>query len=373
MIVTNTADTGEICKGDLAYLNFEFTKGTAPWEITLSKNGIPITFPLYSNSITIPQSLYTYETPYDIISLKDAKGCNREPLNGYPFDKEFKIIANPLPIAELYTKDRFLCNDGSTTEMIFTVSNGNPGYSVSYSVGLENNLISINTNSPISINSNQIGIWKITEVIDRKGCLANEKGEKITINLNPTPVASFDAYPQPTDINNPFVNFIDNSSGHINAVWDFNNFSNNDTIANNLSLTHEFSTIADTHLVTLNIISDSGCVNVITKEIFITEAFTCYIPSSFTPNNDLFNDHFLPIIQGVNGYKLSIYNRAGDVLFKTTKFTDTYCMFGCDEAWDGKANNSDEYVTEGQYAYSINIIDFQGKERSFQGTITLIR
>ena len=373
MIVTSTADTGEICKGNLAYINFEFTKGTAPWEVTLSKNGIPITLPLYSNSITIPQSLYTYETPYDIISLKDAKGCNREPLNGYPFNKDFKIIANPLPIAELYTTDRFLCNDGSTTEMIFTVNSGNPGYSVNYSVGLENKFLSINTNSPISINSNQIGIWKITEVIDSKGCRANEKGEKITINLNPTPVASFDAYPQPTDVNNPFVNFIDNSSGHINAVWDFNNYTANDTIVNNLILTHEFMAIADTHFVSLNIISDSGCVSSITKEIFINKAFTCYIPSSFTPNNDLFNDHFLPIIQGVNGYKLSIYNRAGDEIFETSKFTDTYCMFGCDEAWDGKAKNSDEYVTEGQYAYSINIIDFQGKERSFQGTITVIR
>jgi gliding motility-associated-like protein len=373
MIVTSTADTGEICKGNLAYINFEFTEGTAPWQVTLSKNGIPITLPSYSNSITIPQSLYTYETPYDIISLKDAKGCNREPLNGYPFNKDFKIIANPLPIAELYTTDRFLCNDGSTTEMIFKVNNGNPGYSVNYSVGLENKFLSINTNSPISINSNQIGIWKITEVMDSKGCLANEKGEKITINLNPTPIASFDAYPQPTDINNPFVNFIDNSSGHINAVWDFNNYNDNDTIANNLILTHEFMDIADTHFVSLNIISDSGCVSSITKEIFVNKAFTCYVPSSFTPNNDLFNDHFLPIIQGVNEYKLSIYNRAGDEIFETSKFTDTYCMWGCDEAWDGKANNSDNYVTEGQYAYRIKIIDFQGKERSFHGTVTLIR
>ena len=43
-------------------------------------------------------------------------------------------------------------------------------------------------------------------------------------------------------------------------------------------------------------------------------------------------------------------------------------MFGCDEAWDGKAYNSDKYVTEGQYAYSINIIDFQGNTRKGSST-----
>ena len=367
MIVTSTADTSELCKGDLAYINFEFTNGTAPWEVTFSKNGIPLTLPLYSSSITIPQSLYSYNTTYDIISLKDAKGCNKD-----PFDKNFNIIANPLPVGELYSKDRFLCDDGSTTEMMFTINSGNPRYSVSYSIGVENKLLNINTNSPFVLNTNQTGIWKITEVIDSKGCIANDVGEEIIISLNPSPVAKFDAYPQPTDVNNPFVNFIDNSTGHINAIWDFNNFAN-DTIANNSRFIHEFNAIADTHFVSLNIISDSGCVSSITQTIFINEAFSCFIPTSFTPNNDLFNDYFLPIIRGVKEYKLSIYNRIGDNIFETNKFTDTYCMFGCDEAWDGKEKNSTKFVTGGNYVYNIDVIDFNGKERSFQGSITLIR
>ncbi|MGY8951628.1 MAG: hypothetical protein ACKVJW_07570, partial [Flavobacteriales bacterium] len=215
MIVTSTADTGEICQGDLAYINFEFTNGTAPWEVTFIKNGIPIILPPYNNSITIPQSLYTYNTSYDIISLKDAKGCNKD-----PFDKDFEIISNPLPIAELYTDDRFICDDGSTTEMMFTINSGSPAYNVSYSIGLENKFLNINTNStPLSLSTSQSGIWQITEVVDSKGCIADDKGDEITISLNPSPVASFVAYPQPTDVNNPFVNFIDNSIGHSNAVW----------------------------------------------------------------------------------------------------------------------------------------------------------
>jgi gliding motility-associated-like protein len=369
MIVTSTADTGEICQGDLAYINFEFTNGTAPWEVTFIKNGIPIILPPYNNSITIPQSLYTYNTSYDIISLKDAKGCNKD-----PFDKDFEIIANPLPIAELYTDDRFICDDGSTTEMMFTINSGTPAYNVSYSIGLENNFLNINTNStPLALNTNRAGIWQITEVVDSKGCIADEKGNKITISLNPSPFASFVAYPQPTDVNNPFVNFIDNSIGHSNAVWNFYDNITNDTIINNLKFIHEFSAIADTHLVTLNIISDSGCVSSITQSIFINEAFSCFIPSGFTPNNDLYNDHFLPITRGVTDYKLSIYDRLGSRVFETNKYTDMYCMYGCDQAWDGKINNSSEYAPTGNYVYNIVIIDFNGKERVFDGTVNLIR
>ena len=28
-------------------------------------------------------------------------------------------------------------------------------------------------------------------------------------------------------------------------------------------------------------------------------------------------------------------------------------MYGCDQAWDGKVNNSSEYATAGNYVYSI--------------------
>ena len=368
MIVTSTADTGEVCQGDLAYINFEFTNGTAPWEVTFTKNLIPIILPPYNNSITIPQSLYDYNTSYDIISLKDAKGCNKD-----PFDKDFDIISNPLPIVELHTDDRFICDDGSTTEMIFTVNSGNPPYDVSYSVGLDNQFLSINSNSFSTLNTNQSGIWQITEVVDNKGCIADEKGEKIIIVLNPSPAASFVAYPNPTDVINPFVNFIDNSTEHINAVWNFYNNVTNDTLVNNSRFIHEFSATPDTHFVTLNIISDSGCVSSITDSIVITEAFSCFIPNSFTPNNDLFNDYFLPITRGAKEYKLSIYDRLGARVFETNKFTDQYCMNGCEQAWDGKVNTGTEYATTGDYIYSIVVIDFNGKERFLDGTIILIR
>ena len=107
--------------------------------------------------------------------------------------------------------------------------------------------------------------------------------------------------------------------------------------------------------------------------MIIHEAFSCFIPDAFSPNNDLNNDYFVPIVNGVNKFKLEIYDRQGNRMFSTDKFSNNYCMFGCEEAWNGKINNSEEYATIGVYVYKIEIIDYNGKERNFEGEITLMR
>jgi len=38
-----------------------------------------------------------------------------------------------------------------------------------------------------------------------------------------------------------------------------------------------------------------------------------------------------------------------------------------------KANNGTVYATAGYYVYNIILVDFRGKERTFQGGVSLIR
>ena len=45
---------------------------------------------------------------------------------------------------------------------------------------------------------------------------------------------------------------------------------------------------------------------------------------ALTPNNDLYNDYFLPIVNGVLEYELSIYNREGQRIFKSNEFSNDY-------------------------------------------------
>jgi gliding motility-associated-like protein len=94
----------------------------------------------------------------------------------------------------------------------------------------------------------------------------------------------------------------------------------------------------------------------------------CYIdiPNTFTPNGDGTNDYFLPrnlLSLGVTSFKLSIFNRWGQEIFKTTN-TDG-------RGWDGKFNDTPQ--PEGVYVYVIDVTFRNGQSRHYQGNVTLLR
>ena len=122
----------------------------------------------------------------------------------------------------------------------------------------------------------------------------------------------------------------------------------------------------------LQIESDSGCISTAYQTIIIDPDFLVYIPEGFTPNNDLKNDYYQPIVSGVESYEFSIYNRYGQRIFMTNDYSNVYCNDGCSSAWDGLMNNGD-YAAVGNYTYTMIVFDLNGKERTFQGNISLMR
>ena len=77
-----------------------------------------------------------------------------------------------------------------------------------------------------------------------------------------------------------------------------------------------------------------------------------------------FNDLFLPIVSGITEYEFSIYDRAGKRIFQTNK---------TNVGWQGKADNSGDFLPAGAYIYSLIITDFNGKLRTYEGSVRLIR
>ena len=105
----------------------------------------------------------------------------------------------------------------------------------------------------------------------------------------------------------------------------------------------------------------------------MNKSFSIYIPDAFSPNNDLKNDHYMPIVDGTKSFEFSIYNRFGQKVFSSDIPCNFYCFSGCESAWNGKFENSDEYAPAGHYAYSIIAKDINGKKYTYEGTLTLIR
>ncbi|HEY0059391.1 MAG TPA: gliding motility-associated C-terminal domain-containing protein, partial [Flavisolibacter sp.] len=88
-----------------------------------------------------------------------------------------------------------------------------------------------------------------------------------------------------------------------------------------------------------------------------------YIPTAFTPNNDGSNDNFRPGIFGnLLHYRLTIFNRWGNVVFQSTD---------AKRGWDGKVNG--ELQPSSVFVW---ICDYQleGIERKAEkGSLVLIR
>jgi gliding motility-associated-like protein len=103
-----------------------------------------------------------------------------------------------------------------------------------------------------------------------------------------------------------------------------------------------------------------GCSNMACTDASVS---TVYIPNTFTPNKDGLNDLFMPIVREVCNYKLAVYNRWGEEIFRSNDAT---------EAWDGLYKN--EESPEGIYLYKLELNNkLNGKPYKYTGTVNLIR
>ena len=94
-----------------------------------------------------------------------------------------------------------------------------------------------------------------------------------------------------------------------------------------------------------------------------SEPCQLYVPNAFTPNNDGINDKFYPLTGcSFEHYEFLIYNKWGELIFKTTNQTDK---------WDGKFKGED--CSSDVYVYLITYkFPFQQTKNAY-GTITLLR
>jgi gliding motility-associated-like protein len=82
----------------------------------------------------------------------------------------------------------------------------------------------------------------------------------------------------------------------------------------------------------------------------------------FTPNNDLKNDRFKPVLSFTPvEYKFIISNRQGKVLFETRDFL---------EDWDGSLNGDPQ--PQGVYLWFLKVTTPAGKNITRTGTVTII-
>lgn len=292
------------------------------------------------------------------------------------------------PISGLYTVTADVCSGQCVaTDDLNIVINPSPNISFSADVvnGCEPLLVTFNSSTTEVGNSciwdfgngvsttgcNQIettftsGIFNITlTVTSSDGCVSTETYTDY-ISVSELPIASYSYLPNPIDIENTEVNFTNLSTGGTSFEWDFGDQTSISNVENPI---HIFPEITGDYLTTLWVFGDNlECKDSATILIHIDDVLIYYIPNTFTPDGDLFNESFHPIFTSgfdVNNYHLIIFNRWGEILFES---------YDSSIGWDGTYANG-TLVNGGVYIWQVEFGNINSDERHLdRGHITVLK
>ena len=221
---------------------------------------------------------------------------------------------------------------------------------------------SINDCNTLSHTYTSSGCFPVSlTVTTNEGC-AGSFAIPNAVCIDGLPVADFITNPTEISTIDPRVYFINISQNATDYTW---NFGDNSGLNFEESPSHEYEE-AGSYLVTLVALNESGCLDTISKVVFIKDEILFYVPNSFTPDNNKFNDTFLPVFTSgfdPQRYNLLIYSRWGEVLFESNN-----AKVGWDGTYGGKI------VPDGTYIWQIRFKSSQvDKPEIHRGHVNLIR
>ena len=156
---------------------------------------------------------------------------------------------------------------------------------------------------------------------------------------------------------NMSASFTNTSTGATAYAWSFGDGASSEEVHPE----HSFGTV-DNWLVQLFAFSPLGCIS--TAEALLLPAGEVFIPTAFTPDFDGLNDVFKAEGHSLKRFELTIFNRWGEVVFRSSNLSD---------AWDGAHVGGEYSVPDNQYIYRYEAEDFRGRVWENSGSITLLR
>ena len=216
--------------------------------------------------------------------------------------------------------------------------------------------------SDFSVSFSESGYYSIElTTVNIFGCEASVFYQD-SVFFPPSPVADFSPIILDVTTLNTVVAYENESIGASSYEWYFGSvYSSSDP-----NPMYTFPEQSGTYSVYLVAISDFGCTDTIWGEVRVTEELLVFVPNTFTPDQDEFNQVFRPVLSsGVSeeGYSLQIFNRWGGLVFESKDIN---------QGWDGTYSN--QLSPDGTYVWKINLKlkDNNGREQLI-GNVNLIR
>ena len=184
------------------------------------------------------------------------------------------------------------------------------------------------------------------------------------------PQISIALSPSEINLEQDEITFLYQVENAIQGEWDFGDQNKSPFEILETSISHEYDLRNEVTLPSyfegnVSLTSVFGCSSISPFNIPINIQSFFYIPNSFTPNGDGFNDVFKG--EGINftDLTLSIYNRWGNLIF-----------YGQNEEalWDGTSNKNgtSKRASSGAYVYRYTFRNLNRKIETYQGFVHLV-
>jgi gliding motility-associated-like protein len=266
------------------------------------------------------------------------------------------IVVNPMPVVQISTQQATGCAPFKTT----IIDESTPSGLITWSFG------------DGSANSNQLdsvehtftgaGCYDITVTsTSQAGCSTTTSFPSFICAL-PKADAAFSVNNPVHGLMNPEFHTFNTSSNASIYSWDFGDGET----SNLFNPSHTYTEDAGNYVIRLIANNTGNCPDTAYVTVTIQEELVYYVPNTFTPDGDEFNNVFTPVFtSGFDpfNYTLTIYNRWGETLFESN---DT--QYG----WDGTYNG--ELCTAGIYTWTVRFKSSgNDKKNTKTGHIQLLR
>lgn len=220
------------------------------------------------------------------------------------------VTVEPLPVVSFYPSDTFGC-----TPMEVTLYNTTPN--VTDCIWTLSDGTTLSGCTSVQTIFSQAGCYDITLTTSSANGCTNTASVQNMICVEQSPIANFAADPNELTTISTTSQMFNSSVNASTYFWTFG-----DGGSSNLeNPSHVFPSEEGEYLITLFAYSPSGnCYDTTTQTIKIEEETIIYVPNTFTPDDDIYNQEFKPVFTSgfdPQSYTLFIFNRYGELIFES--------------------------------------------------------
>lgn len=294
--------------------------------------------------------VHTYGTAgtYSVtLNVSTAEGCDSE------ITQDVTVFPNPTasfagvnlegcsPICPELMSTSQVANPSQINSFDWQFSNGSTYSGASVNECFEN------------MSGNNILLGVTLTVTTDAGC-SDTHTENNYIEIYHNPIASFTFSPNSPNVMESEVTFTNSSVYADSYDWtisDMGTYTTTNPVV-------QFPPEPNSYEVQLIATTDQGCVDTARTVVEVDDQIIFYVPNTFTPDNDAFNETFSPVFTaGFDPYdfNLLIFNRWGEVVFESNDAT---------VGWDGTYGaDSQEIVKDGTYIWKIEFKETMSDKR----------